>query len=101
MIKSYIKIAFRNLVRYKSFSLINILGLAIGLSASLLIALWVFDELSYDKFHENSKQIYRVERHINWDGQVFVDEFCYFILKFPKLLIFRAFTQSNCHCGIT
>ena len=71
MIKSYIKIAFRNLVRYKSFSLINILGLAIGLSASLLIALWVFDELSYDKFHENSKQIYRVERHINWDGQVF------------------------------
>lgn len=70
MIKSYITIAFRNLSRYKSFSIINIIGLAIGLSASLIIALWVFDELSYDKFNENSKNIYRVGRHINWDGQV-------------------------------
>lgn len=71
MIWNYIKIAFRNLTRYKSFSLINILGLAIGLAASLLIALWVFDELSYDKYHEKSDQIYRVGRHINWDGKVF------------------------------
>ncbi|NQU32356.1 MAG: ABC transporter permease [Bacteroidetes bacterium] len=71
MIWSYTKIAFRNLVRYSSFSLINILGLSIGLSASLLIALWVFDELSYDKFHDNSEQIYRVERHINFDGKIF------------------------------
>lgn len=71
MIWSYIKIAFRNLLRYKSFSIINILGLSIGLSASLLIALWVFDELSYDKFHEKSKQIYRIERHINFEGKIF------------------------------
>ncbi len=71
MIWSYIKIAFRNLLRYKSFSLINILGLSIGLAASLLIALWVFDELSYDKFHEKSKQIYRVGRHIEFDGKIF------------------------------
>ncbi len=71
MIWSYIKIAIRNLMRYKSFSLINILGLSIGLSASLLIALWVFDELSYDKFHSNSEHIYRVERHINFDGKIF------------------------------
>jgi len=70
MIWNYIKIAFRNLTRYKSFSLINILGLAIGLAASLLIALWVFDEISYDKYHEKSDQIYRVGRHINWDGQI-------------------------------
>ncbi len=71
MILSYIKIAFRNLMRYKSFSIINIMGLTIGLSASLLIALWVFDELSYDKFHDNYNQIYRVERHINFDGKIF------------------------------
>jgi|ETNmetMinimDraft_26_1059896.scaffolds.fasta_scaffold01220_4 putative ABC transport system permease protein len=71
MIWSYIKIAFRNLLRYKSFSLINILGLSIGLSASLLIALWVFDELSYDKFNDNSEQLYRIERHINFDGKIF------------------------------
>ena len=70
MIKYYIKIALRNLFRYKSFSLINIMGLAIGLSASLLIALWVFDELSYDKYHEKKEQIFRVERHINWDGRI-------------------------------
>ena len=71
MVWSYIKIAFRNLMRYKSFSTINILGLSIGLAASLLIALWVFDELSYDKFHENSKHIYRIGRHINFDGKTF------------------------------
>ena len=71
MILSYIKIAIRNLARYKSFSLINIMGLTIGLSASLLIALWVFDEISFDKFHEKSKSIYRVERHINFDGKTF------------------------------
>lgn len=71
MVWSYTKIAFRNLLRYKSFSLINILGLSIGLAASLLIALWVFDELSYDTFNEKSKQIYRVERHINFDGKIF------------------------------
>ena len=70
MIKSYIRIAIRNLSRYKSFAIINIIGLAIGLAASLLIALWVFDELGYDKFHENSDNIYRVERHIHWDGEI-------------------------------
>lgn len=71
MIWNYTKIAFRNLKRFKVFSLINILGLSIGLSASLLISLWVFDELSFDKFNENSKNIYRVERHINFDGKTF------------------------------
>lgn len=70
MIWNYIKIATKNLYRYRSFSAINIAGLAIGLSASLLIALWVFDELSYDKYHDNSEQIYRVGRHINWDGNI-------------------------------
>lgn len=69
MIWSYLKNAIRNLSRYKSFSLINIMGLAIGLAASLLIALWVFDELSYDQFNKNFDHIYRVERHINWDGK--------------------------------
>lgn len=71
MVLNYIKIAIRNLLRYKSFSLINILGLSIGLSASVIIALWIFDELSYDKFHENFDNIYRVERHIHFDGKTF------------------------------
>ena len=71
MFRNYIKIAIRNLLRYRSFSIINIIGLAIGLSASLLIALWVFDEISYDRFHEHADRIYRVERHIEWEGRIF------------------------------
>jgi putative ABC transport system permease protein len=60
MFKNYFMIAFRNLVRYKSFSLLNIFGLTIGLSCSLLIFLWVQDENSFDKFNVNAKQIYRI-----------------------------------------
>ena len=71
MIRNYIKIAFRNLTRSKAFSIINILGLSVGLAASLLIALWVFDELSYDKFNQNYNRIYRVERFIHFDGKIF------------------------------
>jgi putative ABC transport system permease protein len=63
MIKNYIKVALRNLVKYKSYSFINIVGLAIGLACSILIAMFVFDELSYDKFHEKAYQIYRVSLH--------------------------------------
>jgi len=58
MLKNYFKIALRNLIKYKKYSLINILGLAIGLASVILILLWVQDELSYDKFHTHSKQIY-------------------------------------------
>lgn len=60
MIKNYLKVAFRNLVKYKGYSFINVLGLAIGIAGSLLIFLWVTDELNYDRFHEKAGQIYRV-----------------------------------------
>jgi putative ABC transport system permease protein len=60
MISSYIKIALRNLVRFKAYSAINITGLAIGMACCILILLYVFDELSYDRFHENSNRIYRI-----------------------------------------
>ncbi|MCD4817543.1 MAG: ABC transporter permease [Candidatus Cloacimonetes bacterium] len=60
MLKNYFKIAVRNLVRYKGFSFINIVGLAIGMACSILIFLWVHDELSYDKFHTNADDISRV-----------------------------------------
>ena len=60
MLQNYIKIAFRNLLQHKAFSFINIAGLAIGMSCSILIMLWVQDELSYDKFHKNSGRIYRI-----------------------------------------
>ena len=60
MFKNYLKIAFRNLIRHKTFSFINIFGLAIGIACSILILLWVQDELSYDRFHKNADVIYRV-----------------------------------------
>ena len=63
MFKNYLKIAFRNLIKHKRYSLINILGLGIGLACFILIMLWVQDELSYDRFHKNSDNIYVVIRH--------------------------------------
>jgi ABC-type antimicrobial peptide transport system permease subunit len=60
MLKNYIKIALRNIIRHKSYSFINIAGLAIGMACCFLIILWVQDELSYDKFHKNADNIYRV-----------------------------------------
>lgn len=71
MFTNYLKTAFRNLLRNKTFSIINIVGLAIGLAASLTIAMWVFDEFSYDRFHINADNIYRVERDIVFQGQEF------------------------------
>lgn len=60
MIRNYFKIAWRNIIRYKAFSAINIIGLSIGMMCSILILLWVQNERSYDRFHENASQIYRV-----------------------------------------
>ncbi len=62
MLKNYIKIAFRNIRNQKSYAFINIFGLAIGMAATILILLFVQDELSYDKYHEKSDRIYRVSR---------------------------------------
>lgn len=69
MLKNYLRIAFRNLVRNKSYSFINILGLATGLTCTIIIALYVIHELSYDKFHENKDRLYRVVESYNSEGQ--------------------------------
>jgi ABC-type antimicrobial peptide transport system permease subunit len=69
MLFNYIKIAFRNLFKYKAFSLINVAGLAIGMTCCFLILLWVLDELSFDRFHDNSLELYRaVVKVINDNG---------------------------------
>ncbi|QEC65965.1 FtsX-like permease family protein [Panacibacter ginsenosidivorans] len=60
MIRNYFKIAWRNLMKQKVFSFINIIGLAVGLTSFLLIALYIFDELTFDSFHANANNIYRV-----------------------------------------
>ncbi|MEQ8414296.1 MAG: ABC transporter permease [Imperialibacter sp.] len=60
MYNNYLKIAWRNLVRHKAYSVLNIAGLAVGMACSILILLWVQLELSYDKFNANSSDIYRI-----------------------------------------
>ncbi len=68
MIKNYLKIAWRNLLKNKTFSLINIAGLASGLGCFILIALYVADELSYDRFNEKADRIYRINSDIVFGG---------------------------------
>ncbi len=60
MLRNYIKVAYRNLLNQKFYSLLNILGLSIGIACCLLIAFYVLDELSFDKFYENADRICRV-----------------------------------------
>ena len=60
MIKNYLKLALRNIMRQKAYSFINITGLAIGMASSILILLWVQHELSYDRFHAQSDQVFRI-----------------------------------------
>src|SRR5210317_94435 len=69
MFLNYFKIAIRNLIKQKFYSIINISGLAIGLTCIILISLYVNHELSYDKFHEHSDQIYRVGFHLKFGGK--------------------------------
>lgn len=60
MLRNYLKISLRNLFRQKAFSFINISGLAIGMACSIIILLWVQHELSYDRFHRNADNLYRI-----------------------------------------
>ncbi len=62
MIKNYLKIAWRNLWKHKSFSAINIFGLTIGITVCLMIFLFILNEFSVDNFHQKGKNIYRVMR---------------------------------------
>src|ERR1700733_15026316 len=72
MIRNYLKTALRNLWRNKGFSLINILGLAIGLATCLLIIIYVMDELSYDHYNEKADRIYRLDGEIKFGGNHFI-----------------------------
>jgi putative ABC transport system permease protein len=70
MLKNFIRIAFRGLLKNKAFTIINILGLALGLATCLLIVFYVFDELSYDRFNLNANRIYRVNMDMKYGGNV-------------------------------
>jgi len=65
MLKNYLKIAFRNLTKYKFISFINLFGLTVGLTCCLLILTYILNELSYDRYNRNASRIYRVTRSFN------------------------------------
>jgi predicted permease len=69
MLRHHITVAFRQVIRNKAFSLINVLGLALGLTCSLLIFLWVRDEVSMDRYHANGPHLYRVMERQLYDGK--------------------------------
>jgi len=70
MIKNYFKTTWRNLISNKAFSLINVLGLALGMICSVLITLWLKDELMMDRFHANNKRLYRVMENEDYSGSI-------------------------------
>src|SRR5258705_13945174 len=69
MLKNYLSLAFKNFRKQKMFSLINILGLTVGITCCLMIFLFVMNEFSYDTFHKNGKNIYRIMRVGEINGQ--------------------------------
>ncbi len=71
MIKNYFKIAVRNLLKHKAYSIINVLGLALGMACCILILLYVQHELSYDRHHQNAERIYRVAADLKFGGNHF------------------------------
>ncbi|NEU08559.1 FtsX-like permease family protein [Flavihumibacter sp. R14] len=73
MIKNYLKVAFRYLLRHKEYTLINVLGLAVGICCCILIMLFVRSEVSYDRFHSKSERLYRMYMTEKVKGEVFTN----------------------------
>jgi len=71
MLKNYLKIAFRNLFKNKLYSFINIIGLSLGIAFSVLVLLFIHDELTFDRFHENADDIYRLYRQPLMEGTAY------------------------------
>jgi putative ABC transport system permease protein len=70
MIKNYLKIAWRNLIKNKASSFINIGGLAVGMAVAMLIGLWIWDELSFNKYHQNYNNIAMVMQNETFNGSI-------------------------------
>ena len=71
MLRNLLKLALRNLLKDKSYSFINILGLTIGITCSLFLLMYILDELSYDRYHANAKNIYRIVSNIKEPDNAF------------------------------
>jgi putative ABC transport system permease protein len=92
MIKNYFTIAWRNLAKTKGYSFINIGGLALGMSVALIIGLWVNDELSFNKYHDNYDQIGQIMRAGNFQGKHYSGQI---YLQFPMLHELQATYGAN------
>jgi hypothetical protein len=70
MLKNFFKLTFRNLLRNKGFTAINILGLSIGMASAVLILLWIQNEVSYDNFHDKKDRIYEAWNRAEFSGEL-------------------------------
>src|SRR6218665_310753 len=70
MLRNFFKVAWRNMLRAKGFTLINITGLIIGMASAILILLWIQNEVSYDDFHEKRDRIYEAWNRANFSGEL-------------------------------
>ena len=86
MFKNYFKIAWRNLFKNRISSFINITGLAVGIAVAMLIGLWIFDELSFNRYHKNYDSIVKVMDHQGWQGQKMTND----VLPIPLGTTLRA-----------
>jgi len=99
MFANYLKIALRNLKKHKAYSLVNLLGLTIGIACCILILLYIVDELSFDRFHTKSDRIYRiVETHTapNQSHSVKPSELRTEITNATLLALSKTFTSGRC-----
>ncbi|MEM6843097.1 MAG: ABC transporter permease, partial [Bacteroidota bacterium] len=97
MFQSHFKIAWRNLIKQKLYSIINITGLAVGIASFLLIALYIYNELSYDRYHQKADNIYRVVEDLRTDNELLFQAFSSlpmgpaFAREYPDVLDFVRF----------
>ena len=75
MIRNYLKIAFRNLTKNKAYSFINIGGLAVGMAVAMMIGFWIYDELSFNKYHQNYTRLAKVVQSATVNGDFGVGEY--------------------------
>jgi len=101
MLRNYIKAAYRNLLNNKGFTFINVLGLAIGIASFIIISLFVYHELSFDRYHEKGDRIFRIVENLNTDNEALFQSTSSppmgpaFAREFPEVTGFVRFLQSR------
>jgi len=103
MLKNYLKVALRNIKRYKAYSFINISGLAVGLACCILIFLWVQDEWSYDRYHQHADRVFRIsygEREGETVEHIALSPFAAAPIVTEEIPEIVAFTRLQWHQGL-